>query len=464
MTHPFFLVNLINQTPFLYVMTITIEEMASFCKRKGLVYNSAEIYGGMAGFFDYGPYGVELKKNILNEWWKFMVSSRQDVVGMDGAIISPEAVWIASGHAENFSDLMLVTQDNSYEVRADVFLEEQLKKPFDGITADEVNKLVEEHNLVAPNKKKFKKCESFNLMFSLKVGAGQQPAYLRGETTQMIYLNFSLIQNDARMKLPFGIAQVGKAFRNEISPRNFLFRCREFEQMEMQFFIKSGDNKKWFSFWQAERRKWYESLGIKKDNLRYRAHNKDELAHYAKQAEDIEYNFPFGWKEIEGIHDRGDWDLSTHMKHSKQKLEYYDEETKTKLIPNIIETSAGVDRNFLMFIYDAYEDDKKRGNIVLHLHPKLAPIKVAVLPLVKKGGLKEKAEEIFNSLKMDYVAYYDDAGSIGRRYARQDEIGTPYCITIDFETLEDESVTIRDRDSTEQKRVKISDLRKEILI
>jgi len=387
-----------------------------------------------------------------------MVSSRQDIVGMDGAIISPEAVWKASGHAENFSDLMLVTEDKSYEVRADVFLEEQLKRSFDGVSAEEVNKLVEEHKLVAPNKKKFKKCESFNLMFPLKVGAAGTAAYLRGETTQMIYLNFSLIQNDARMKLPFGIAQTGKAFRNEISPRNFLFRCREFEQMEMQFFIKHGDNKKWFKFWQAERKAWYLSLGIKEKNLRYRAHNKDELAHYAKQAEDIEYNFPFGWKEIEGVHDRGNWDLSTHMKHSKQKLDYYDEETKERIIPNIIETSAGVDRNFLMFLYDAYDDDKERGNIVLHLHPKLAPIKVAILPLVKKVGLKEKAEEIFNSLKMNMVCFYDDSGSIGRRYARMDEIGTPYCITIDFESLTDNSVTIRNRDSREQKRVKIADL------
>ncbi|MCF7901426.1 glycine--tRNA ligase [Candidatus Woesearchaeota archaeon] len=444
-------------------MTLNIDDMASFCKRKGFIYPSAEIYGGLAGFFDYGPYGVELKKNIINEWWKFMVNSRSDVVGMDGSIISPESVWQASGHLENFSDLMLVSEDGSFEVRADVFLEEKLGKSFDGVSADEVNNLIKDNNLTGPNGKKFKTCESFNLMFPLSIGAKKVKGYLRGETTQMIYLDYKLIQQNARMKVPFGIAQIGKAFRNEISPRNFLFRCREFEQMEMQFFIDPKDRETWFKYWQEQRTNFYLNLGVKREHLRYRAHEKGELAHYAKRAEDIEYKFPFGWKEIEGIHDRGDWDLSTHSKHSKQKLDYFDEEKKESFVPHIIETSAGLDRTLLLLLYEAYEDDKERGNIVLRLHPKLAPIKVAVLPLVKKGGLKEKAQELFDSLKLDFVAFYDESGSIGRRYARMDEIGTPYCVTIDFDTLEDGTVTIRNRDTTEQKRVKIEDLRKELV-
>lgn len=445
-------------------MTITIEEMASFCKKKGLVYPSAEIYGGLAGFFDYGPFGVELKKNIQKEWWRFMVMSREDVVGMDGAIISPEAVWKASGHlSAGFADIMLPCSKCKSSVRADVFIEEKTKKPVTTKDLKEINAIVAEHKLKCPVcGSAFKDASLVNLMFPVTIGATDSgvTSYLRGETTQMIYLDYKLIQNDARMKLPFGIAQIGKAFRNEISPRNFLFRCREFEQMEMQFFIKKEENKKWFDYWKKQRMNWYESLGVKKENLRFRAHRKDELAHYAKSAEDIEYKFPFGWKEIEGIHYRGDWDLSNHAKHSKQKLEYYDEQTKESITPNVIETSAGLDRDFLVFLYNAYDDDKERGNIVLHLHPRIAPITVAVLPLVKnKPEITKKAREIFDSLKENFTTYYDESGSIGRRYARMDEIGTPFCVTIDFDSLEDDSVTIRDRDSREQKRVKISELK-----
>ncbi|MFH1451990.1 MAG: glycine--tRNA ligase [archaeon] len=437
----------------------TIEELANFCKRKGFIYPSAEIYGGLAGFFDYGPLGVELKKNIIAEWWKQIVQKNDNIVGMDGAIISPEAVWQASGHTENFKDLILTTEDNSFEVRADQFLEEKLGKSFEGITAEEVNNIIEKHNLTAPNKKKFKKCSDFNLMFPVLIGAKNQKAYLRGETTQMIYLNYKFIQKDMRMKIPFGIAQIGKAFRNEISPRNFLFRCREFEQLEMQFFIEPKEADKWFKFWQKERLNFFINLGIKKENLRTRPHEKSELAHYAKKAEDIEYNFPFGWKEIEGIHNRGDWDLSTHSKHSGQKLDYYDEETKKSFIPNIIETSGGVERAFLTFLYESYSVGEK-GNITLKLHPKLSPIKAAILPLVKKEeSLTKIAKKIYDELKTEFNINYDETGSVGRRYARNDEIGTPFCVTIDNESQKNSDVTIRNRDDAKQTRVKIENLK-----
>lgn len=450
-------------------MTINIDEMAAFCKRKGLIYPSADIYGGMAGFFDYGPYGVELKKNILAEWWRFMVNSRPDIVGMDGAIISPEAVWKASGHlSSGFADVMVPCSKCKSAVRADVFVEEKIGKPLTTKDLSEIDKIIEKNKLKCPVcGSGFKKATLLNLMFPIKIGSAEEgmTAFLRGETTQMIYLNYKLIQNDARMKIPFGIAQVGKAFRNEISPRNFLFRCREFEQMEMEYFVAPGTSKKWFDYWKDQRLKWYISLGVKKSNLKFRPHRKDELAHYAKKAEDIEYKFPFGWKEIEGIHDRGDWDLSTHSKHSKQKLDYYDEETKKSFVPNVVETSQGLDRTFLMLLYEAYHDDKERGNVVLHLHPKLAPVKVAILPLVKnKAPVTKLAKKVFDSLKDDFTCYYDEGGSIGRRYARQDEIGTPYCVTIDFDSLEDDTVTVRDRDSRKQKRVKISELKKELII
>jgi len=491
-------------------MTINIDEMASFCKRKGLVYNSAEIYGGLSGFFDYGPYGSEMKHNLKAEWWKYHVRSRSDIVGIDGSIITNPAVWKASGHAENFSDLMLETEDNSYEVRADVFLEEQLKKPFDGISAEEVNKLVEKHKLTAPNGKKFKKCESFNLMFQTNVGPKENEkakAFLRPETAQLIFADFKLVQENARLKLPFGIAQMGRAFRNEISPRNFLFRCREFEQMEIEYFkhpnqktcpffkefedfelnifstkhqkdkkpeekmkikdaVKKGFMQEWHAYFLAMELNWFKNLGCNMKNFRVRQHLKDELAHYSTDCWDLEYKFPFGWKELEGIADRGNYDLSRHMKFSKKDLALFDEEKKEKVVPYVVaEPSLGVDRAFLVFLYEAYNDDKKRGNVVLHLHPKIAPLTVAVFPLVKnKEKIIDKAKEVFKMLQNDFNSFYDESGSIGRRYARMDEIGTPYCITIDFDTLEDDSVTLRDRDSTEQKRVKISELKKHLII
>ncbi|MFA6073263.1 MAG: glycine--tRNA ligase [Candidatus Woesearchaeota archaeon] len=491
-------------------MTLNIDEMASFCKRKGFIYSTAEIYGGLTGFFDYGPYGSELKMNIKNNWWQFFVRSREDIVGIDGPIITNPMVWRASGHAENFADLMLESEDGSIEVRADVFLEEKLGKAFDGITASDVNKLVEEHKLKASNGKPFKKCESFNMMFTTNVGPKHDEksrAYLRPETAQLIFADFKLIQENARLKLPFGIAQMGKAFRNEISPRNFLFRCREFEQMEIEFFIhpqkrdcpffenyknfeiiifseemqKSNSSPKkmkmsevveqklmneWHAYFAALYLTWFKNLGADLNNFRARQHLKDELAFYSSDCWDIEYNFPFGWKELQGFADRSDYDLKRHMEYSKKDLSLFDEETKEKIVPHVIaEPSLGVDRAFLVFLYEAYDDDKERGNVVLHLHPKLAPINLAVLPLLKnKPELILKTRQLFEDLKKDYTCFYDDSGSIGRRYARMDEIGTPYCITVDFDTLQDDTVTVRNRDSKEQERVKIEDLKKKLIL
>ncbi|MGV8169483.1 MAG: glycine--tRNA ligase [Candidatus Nanoarchaeia archaeon] len=491
-------------------MTINIDDMASFCKRKGLVYPTAEIYGGLTGFFDYGPYGSEIKMNIKNSWWTFFVRNRPDIVGIDGPIITNPMVWKASGHAENFADLMLVSEDGSVEVRADVFLEEKLGKAFDGITAEEVNDLVEKHKLKAPNGKPFKKCETFNMMFVTNVGPKHDEkakAFLRPETAQLIFADFKLIQENARLKLPFGIAQMGKAFRNEISPRNFLFRCREFEQMEIEYFIhpqqrscpylfeyndfeilvysekmqkenieskkmkikdivKEGLMNEWHAYFAALYLTWFNSLGAKLDNFRVRQHLKDELAHYSSDCWDIEYRFPFGWKELQGFADRSDYDLRRHIEFSKKDLSLFDEETKERIIPHVIaEPSLGVDRSFLVFLYEAYDDDKERGNIVLHLHPKLAPINAAVFPLLSnRPELIAKAKEVYEELKKEFVCFYDESGSIGRRYARMDEIGTPYCITIDFDTLQDGTVTVRERDSREQTRIKIEELKKKIIL
>jgi glycyl-tRNA synthetase len=491
-------------------MTITIDEMAAFCKRKGFVYPTAEIYGGLTGFFDYGPYGSEMKLNIKNNWWNFWVRSREDIVGIDGPIITHPTVWRASGHAENFADLMLESEDGSIEVRADVFLEEKLGGNFDGINADKVNELVEKHKLKAPNGKAFKKCEAFNMMFITNVGPKHDEkakAFLRPETAQLMFADFKLIAENARLKLPFGIAQMGRAFRNEISPRNFLFRCREFEQMEIEYFIhptqrecpylseyenfeltvyseemqeklekhqvmtiKEAVDKKilnpWHAYFIAVTLNWFKLMGANLEHFRIRQHIKTELAHYSSDCWDIEYNFPFGWKEIEGFADRSDYDLRRHMEYSKKDLSLFDEETKEKIVPHVIaEPSIGVDRAFLVFMYEAYHDDKERGNVVLHLSPKIAPITVAILPLLKnKPELVEKAREIYTQLKNDYSSFYDEGGSIGRRYARMDEIGTPYCITIDFDTLSDDTVTVRHRDSREQERVKISELKSKLKI
>jgi glycyl-tRNA synthetase len=482
-------------------MGIGIDEIAAFCKKKGFVYQNSEIYGGMTGFFDFGPYGVEVENSIKREWWKTFVHERDDIVGMDGTIIAHPKVWKASGHVDSFQDLMVTCGTCKLKERADLFLEEKLKKPMDGVKATEVNTLIEENGLVCPKcGKAFQKANDFNLMFKTMVGpveSDESIAYLRPETAQLMFVDFRLVADNARMKLPFGIAQIGKAFRNEISPRNFLFRCREFEQMEIEYFIHpekvnvcpyidealdhefnvfSADmqgreeteavsmtardalEKKiiktpWHAYWLMKAERFYLDLGAKKENFRIRQHIATEKSHYALDTWDLEYNFAFGWKEIIGIANRTDFDLSQHIKHSKADLSLFDEETKSKVIPHVVaEPSFGVGRSFLVFMSDAYDDDKERGNIVLHLHPKIAPVKAAVLPLVNKQV--DEARALHNVLKKRLVSMFDKSGSIGRRYARADELGIPFCVTVDFDSEKDSSVTIRDRETTRQKRVK----------
>ena len=442
----------------------SIEEIATFAKRKGFVFPSCEIYGGIAGFFDYGPLGVEMKKNIKDLWWKAIVQDREDVVGVDGSIITSEKVWDASGHLENFVDVLVKCVKCKKTVRLDHMIEEQLKITTDEMSAEQMMDLMEKHKIRC-NKCKgdFDKASEFNLMFKTSIGShGEYTGYLRPETAQLIFVNFKNILETSRQKIPFGIAQIGKAFRNEISPRNFLFRMREFEQMEMQYFVREKNAAKFFKQWQKARMDWYVSLGIDKKRLRFREHSKEELAHYAKKAIDVEYKFDFGWKEIEGIHNRADWDLSQHEKFSKQDLKYFDEPTKKKFIPWVIEVSAGLDRIFLTVLINAYTEEKvkKEKRIVLKLDPKIAPYKVAIFPLVKKDKLPEVAKKIFDKLKTKFNVFYDESGSVGRRYRRMDEIGTPFCITVDHDTLKDKSVTVRDRDTMKQDRIKIKDLEK----
>ncbi len=497
--------NYINIYTNLSIMSITIDEMAVFCKKKGFVYQNSEIYGGMAGFFDYGPFGVEINNNIKAEWWKKFVQQRDDVFGIDGSIITHPGIWKASGHVDSFQDIMLTCSRCKHKERADLFLEDKLKKPMDGIKAGMVNELVEKNSLVCPKcGAEFQKATDFNLMFTTKVGAKEgedATAYLRPETAQLMFADFRLVADNARAKLPFGIAQVGKAFRNEISPRNFLFRCREFEQMEIEYFIhpekimdcpyvkdildyefsllsaemqekgakekamtaKEAIDKKiiktpWHAYWLALAERFYTGLGAKKASFRIRQHLKEEKSHYALDTWDLEYRFPFGWKELIGIANRTDFDLQQHIKHSKKDLSFFDEATKSKIVPHVVaEPSFGVGRSFLVFMFDAYDDDKKRGNIVMHLHPRLAPVKVGVFPLVNK--LAEQAKGVHDELKLSLFCIFDKSGSIGRRYARADEIGIPYCVTVDFDSEKDKSVTVRDRDTTKQVRVKLSELK-----
>lgn len=428
------------------------ENMIELCKRRGLFYPTAELYGGLAGFFDYGPIGIEILNNLKNEWWKSIVHDNANIVGINGSIITNSKVWEASGHVSEFTDYYVKCK-KGHGFRADHLVNE-----------DDPKKIQEKVDKIKCPKCKssFGKIERLNLMFKTSVGPeSKDVSYLRPETAQLIYINYKNVLDTTRQKVPFGIAQIGKAFRNEISPRNALFRMREFEQMEMQYFVEK-DIAKTFEFWKKERMNWYLDLGIKKSHLRFREHNKDELAHYARKAIDIEYKFEFGWKEIEGIHDRGTWDLTQHKKYSKKKLEYFDPKTGKRFLPKIIETSSGADRAFLLFLTDAYTEEKvgKNKRIVLKIHPKLAAYKIAIFPLVKKDGIDKKAMKLFDKLKSKYNVYYDESGSIGRRYRRQDEIGTPYCITVDYDTKEDNTVTVRDRDSMKQERVKIKDLEK----
>lgn len=432
------------------------EKISSLAKRRGFIYQGSDIYGGLAGTWDYGPLGVELKRNIKNEYWKTMVQMRNDVVGIDAAIIMSPKVWEASGHLESFSDPLVECKKCHHRFRADTIIDEIKLKAKDFLISD--YKCPDcSGELTEP--------KTFNLMVETYLGVveGEKlKTYLRGEITQGVHVNFKNVLSSSRVKLPFGIAQVGKAFRNEITPGGFTFRSREFEQMELQFYVKPNDEEsmKWFEYWKEERRKWYLSLGMCEENLQFKKH--DQLAHYAKAAYDVEYNAGGDWKEMEGIHHRGTWDLSRHEQFSKQDMTYFDEESKERYTPMVIETSGGVDRATLFFLMDAYyEEEIKDGDVrtVLKLHPKLAPYKAAVFPLLaNKPELVEKARGIYNTLAHDWMIAWDERGNIGKRYRTQDEIGTPYCFTVDFETLENDTVTVRNRDTMTQERIKISEI------
>lgn len=422
-----------------------MENLVSLCKRRGFVFQSSEIYGGINGFWDYGPLGIELRRNIRESWWNRMVDSRDDIVGQDASIVCAPQVWQASGHIDHFSDPMVDCKECKRRFRAD-HLEDKKK------CAECGGELTE--------------AKQFNLMFKTFVGASEDStsvAYLRPETCQPIFANFKNIQTVSRLKVPFGIAQTGKAFRNEITPRNFIFRSREFEQMEMEFFIHPSENKKWFEYWVNDRLNWFKDLGINPEKLRIRPHEKDELAHYANGCSDVEYEFYFGWQELEGIADRSNYDLSQHIKHSGKDLSYFDEATKEKFVPAVIETSVGLDRTFLVLLTDAYEeekiveDGKEESRIVLRLSPKVAPITAAVFPLSKK--ISEPAEKLEKDLRKHFRTEIDTSGSIGKRYRRYDEIGTPFAITYDFDSEQDQCVTVRSRDSMKQERIAISQLR-----
>ena len=414
-----------------------MEEIVALCKRRGFIFPGSEIYGGLTGTWDYGPLGVLLKKNIKDEWWREMVQYRDNVVGVDAAIMMNPTVWEKSGHLKAFTDPLVECKICHQRFRADK--EDEIKA----------------HEKAHKEKTQWTSPQKFNLLVKAYLGiieGEQSEIFLRGEITQGAFVNFENVVSSTRVKIPFGIAQMGKAFRNEITPGNFTFRSREFEQMELEFFVRPVDDEgnKWFEYWKNQRMQWYKNLGIKEDNLRFRRHEDKERAHYAKFAEDIEYNAPFGWSEFEGIHHRGDYDLSAHG------LSYVDEKGE-KFTPWTIETSGGIDRSLLFFLIDAYSVDGERK--VLKLHPRLAPYKVAVFPLLaNKPELVEKAGEIYKTLRKDFMVAWDDRGNIGKRYFAQDEAGTPYCVTVDFQTLEDSAVTVRDRDSAKQERVKIDKL------
>lgn len=421
-------------------MVDLMDKITSLAKRRGFIYPGSEIYGGIGGFYDYGPLGMELKNNLKREWWRYMVYERENIVGVDAAIIMNPQVWKASGHVDHFTDPLVECKNCHLRFRADKVGEE---------CPECAGELTEPRN--------------FNILVETYIGVvedAKRKTYLRGEITQGVHVNFSNILNSTRLKIPFGVAQIGKAFRNEITPGNFIYRIREFEQMELQYYIKPevSEGTHWFEFWKNERMRWYLSLGLSKNNLRFREHAPQERAHYAKAAVDIEYNAPFGWSEFEGIHHRGDWDLSQHTKFSGKDLSYFEEATKEHFTPWVIETSAGADRATLFFLLNAYWEDGKR--VVLKLHPRLAPIKVAVFPLVaNKTELVDKAQSIYQELKKnEIITSWDDRGNIGKRYLAQDEAGTPWCVTIDYVTLDDSTVTVRDRDTTKQERVAVSQL------
>ena len=450
-------------------MLKSMETLVALCKNRGIIYPGSEIYGGLANTWDYGPLGNEIKNNVKNAWRKKFIQEQKDIVGLDAAILMNPETWVASGHVGGFSDPLIDCKECKTRHRADKLIEEWAHKKgedmiADGMSDKDLTSFIEENKIPCPNcgKTNFTGIRKFNLMFKTFQGVTEDTTseiYLRPETAQGIFVDFKNVLRTSRKKMPMGIAQIGKAFRNEITPGNFTFRTREFEQMELEFFCKPGTDLEWFKYWKDYCEKWLLDLGMKKENIRLRDHSAEELVFYSKATTDIEFAFPFGWGELWGIADRTDYDLTKHMEHSKQDLTYQDPETNEKYVPYVIEPSLGADRVVLAFLCNSYEEQELEDGdkrTVLHLHPAIAPYKLAVLPLSKK--LSEKANEVYNKLAKKFMCDYDEAGSIGKRYRREDEIGTPYCVTIDFDTLEDESVTIRDRDTMEQIRIKIDEV------
>jgi len=488
------------------------KKVISHAKEYGFVFPSSEIYDGLSAVYDYGQYGVELKNNIKAYWWKAMVQQHENIVGLDSAIFMHPTIWKASGHVDAFNDPMIDNKDSKKRYRADVLVEDYIAKieakitkevskaakrfgdsfdeaqfistnprvmgykekiedikkrlytVMDGDDLSDIKTLIEDLEIACPvsGSRNWTDVRQFNLMFATRMGSlseGANEIYLRPETAQGIFVNFLNVMKSGRMKVPFGIAQIGKAFRNEIVARQFIFRMREFEQMEMQFFVKPGEELKWFEYWKEQRMKWHLSMGIPAEKFRF--HDHDKLAHYANAATDIEFDFPIGFKELEGIHSRTDFDLKAHMEYSGKKLQYFDPESNQNYVPYVVETSIGLDRTFLAVLSNSYTEEKLEDGserLVMKLPPVLAPIKAAILPLVKKDGMPDKAREIMDTLKMDFMCQYDEKDAIGRRYRRQDAIGTPYCITVDHQTLEDNTVTIRERDSMKQDRIAIDEI------
>jgi glycyl-tRNA synthetase len=448
--------------------TVTMDKIVAFCKRRGFVYQSSEIYGGIRSSYDYGPLGVEMKRNIKEEWWRRMVHMREDMVGLDSAIIMHPRVWEASGHTLTFNDMLVESRTSKRRYRADHLIEDATGIDAEGLSPEQLTKIIQEDDRVkdpVDGGRDFAPVRPFNLMFETYMGPVKTPenlAYLRPETAQGIFVNFKNVLQTSRVKVPFGIAQIGKSFRNEITPGNFIFRTREFEQMEMEFFVEPGTDEAWHEYWIEERWNWYTDLGLKEENLRRYEHPEEKLSHYSKRTVDIEYNYAsVGWSELEGIANRTDFDLKQHAAYSGENLEFFDQATGQRYVPYVIEPAVGPDRIMLAFLVDAYTDEEVRGEArtVLKLHPRIAPTKAAVFPLSKKEPVSTIARELYDDLKGDYRIFYDDSGSIGRRYRRQDEGGTPFCVTVDFDTVEDKKVTIRDRDTLEQERVPIAAVR-----
>jgi glycyl-tRNA synthetase len=451
---------------------VTLEKIVSLCKQRGIIFQGSEIYGGLANTWDYGPLGVALKNNIKQAWWKYFVQSRPNMVGLDSAIFMNPRTWEASGHLKSFTDPLMDCRKCQERFRSDHLLEKHLgTDAVVGKTLEEMGKMITDHQIVCPKcgARDFTEARMFNLMFKTHQGVTAETGaeiYLRPETAQGIFVNFKNILNTMRKKIPFGIAQIGKAFRNEITPGNFIFRTREFEQMEIEYFVQPGEEKKWHTYWKEEAMNWFIQYHINKNQLRFRDHGEKELSHYSNATADIEYKFPWGWGELAGIASRTDFDLSQHEKFSSEDLKYIDPQTNEKYIPYVIEPSFGADRTVLVFLLDAYDEETlENGEVrtVFRFHKEIAPIKVAILPLSKKEELEPLVQAVHTELKNDFTTWIDETQSIGKRYRRQDEIGTPYCVTIDFDTAQDQAVTIRDRDTMKQERVKISDLKSVLL-